>query len=227
MIFNYSDCLEVFDKWMILYREAFKYCLADFVRQRGTPPPPPPLRTILQFDPGKRSPTRAKHAVFLHWMGLKRDQIGAPPPLRTIFLVDLDGQNPPNSIWQLHLNDQRYLPENDPQDNIIFRVLISLCPSNLVDSQDLEEVQGLPTSSWSSRSVTLWCKHQCERWKPQVHSSEAVDALLKSCSVLAGPARLEQASVLPSAILRAFLFIYQLYRVLFLTVPPNFQYQNE
>ena len=110
---------------------------------------------------------------------------------------------------------------------IIFRVPISLCPSNLVDSQHLEEVQGLPTSSWSSRSVTLWCKHQCERWKPQVHSSEAVDALLKSCSVLAGPARLEQASVLPSVILRAFLFIYQLYMVLFFTVPPNFQYQNE
>ena len=91
---------------------------------------------------------------------------------------------------------------------IIFRVPISLCPSSLVDSQHLEEVQGLPTSSWSSTSVTLWCKHQCERWKPQVHSSEAVDALLKSCSVLAGPARMEQASVLPPVILRAFLISF-------------------
>ena len=73
-------------------REAFKYCLADFVRERGNSPfrtifylkdsadfsgtpPPRHLRRVRQFDPRKISPSRTKNDVFVLIM-VKMDHMG-------------------------------------------------------------------------------------------------------------------------------------------------------
>ena len=87
---NYSPilCILQLMRTAILVREAFKYCLADFVCQRGTPPFAGGVGGICQHDPRKTSPTRAINDVFA--LIQKRDQKGLKSDPKEL-KIDLKG----------------------------------------------------------------------------------------------------------------------------------------